>query len=235
MESNEQQARRPGGIGTVRRQAVNTTQLIEKNLMAEGQQMPIVFTPAIEGVDLAAWVRDNREEIERALTENIPRGIVLADAAYGTESDFRDWLRSQELDYVLGVRISTSVWWGRHQPAQAPPRSTRGRPRTRVQRDAKHQPISVLEVARALPPKMWRNITWRQGSCKPLSSRFARVRMRAANQNRVRDEEWLVRSAKPLEGGHTMIKVVGVSEFVQDVEATFFTDLDAVCAGLGVG
>jgi SRSO17 transposase len=133
-----------------------------------------------------------REEIERALTENIPCGIVLADAAYGTESDFRDWLQSQKLDYVLGVRMSTSVWWGRHQPAQAPPRSARGRPRTRVQRDAKHQPISVLEVARALAPKMWRNVTWRQGSCKPLSSRFARVRVRAAHHDQMRDEEWLL-------------------------------------------
>jgi SRSO17 transposase len=133
-----------------------------------------------------------REEIERALTENIPRGIVLADAAYGTESDFRDWLQSQKLDYVLGVRVSTSVWWGRHQPAQAPPRSARGRPRTRVQRDAKHQPISVLEVARALAPKMWRNVTWRQGSCKPLSSRFARVRVRVAHHDQMRDEEWLL-------------------------------------------
>jgi SRSO17 transposase len=50
----------------------------------------------------------------------------------------------------------------------------------------------VLDVARGLPPKMWRNITWRQGSGKPLSSRFARVRVRAANQNRAREEEWLL-------------------------------------------
>jgi hypothetical protein len=27
----------------------------------------------------------------------------LADAGYGAESDFRDWLQSRELDYVLGV------------------------------------------------------------------------------------------------------------------------------------
>lgn len=132
-----------------------------------------------------------REEIERALAGNIPRGIVLADAGYGAESDFRDWLVSQRLDYVLGVRETTAVWWGKHQPAQPPPRSM-GRPRTRVQRDARHQPISVLELARALAPKMWRNITWRQGSCKALSSRFARVRVRAANQNLAREEEWLL-------------------------------------------
>jgi SRSO17 transposase len=133
-----------------------------------------------------------RAEIERALAENIPRGIVLADAGYGAESDFRDWLQSRELDYVLGVRGSTSVWWGKHQPATAPPQSGRGRPRVRVPRDARHQPISVLEVARALAPKMWREITWRQGSCQPLSSRFARVRVRAAHHDRAREEEWLL-------------------------------------------
>lgn len=44
----------------------------------------------------------------------------------------------------------------------------------------------------------------------------------------VRDEEWLVRTAKPAPPDGTMIKAVGVSEFVQDVEATFFTGLDKV-------
>lgn len=86
MESNEQQSRRPGGIGTVRRQAVDTTQLIEKNLMAEGQQMPIVFTPAIEGVDLAAWVRDNREEIERA--QDVHGAVLFRGFGLSTTEDF---------------------------------------------------------------------------------------------------------------------------------------------------
>ncbi len=44
----------------------------------------------------------------------------------------------------------------------------------------------------------------------------------------VRDEEWLVRSVKTGTADGTMIKAVGVSEFVQDVEATFFTALDAI-------
>jgi SRSO17 transposase len=145
-----------------------------------------------EGIEFRTKGQIAREEIERALAENIPRGIVLADAGYGAESDFRDWLQSRELDYVLGVRGSMSVWWGKHQPATVPPQSGRGRPRVRVPRDAQHPPISVLEVARALAPKMWRKITWRQGSCQPLSSRFARVRVRAAHHNRARDEEWLL-------------------------------------------
>ncbi|MDW5329052.1 SNF2-related protein [Plantactinospora sp. KLBMP9567] len=45
----------------------------------------------------------------------------------------------------------------------------------------------------------------------------------------VRDEEWLVRNARPVRDG-TMVKAVGVSEFVQDVEATFLTELDEIRA-----
>ncbi|MFI6226167.1 helicase-related protein [Micromonospora echinospora] len=46
----------------------------------------------------------------------------------------------------------------------------------------------------------------------------------------VRDEEWLVRSVKTNTADGTMVKAVGVSEFVQDVEATFFTALDDIQA-----
>ncbi|MEU7573357.1 DEAD/DEAH box helicase [Micromonospora sp. NPDC049240] len=46
----------------------------------------------------------------------------------------------------------------------------------------------------------------------------------------VRDEEWLVRSVKTGTADGTMVKAVGVSEFVQDVEATFFTALDTIKA-----
>ncbi|BBH71845.1 helicase [Actinoplanes sp. OR16] len=46
----------------------------------------------------------------------------------------------------------------------------------------------------------------------------------------VRDEEWLVRSVKTDTPDGTMVKAVGVSEFVQDMEATFFTGLETVQA-----
>jgi SRSO17 transposase len=131
-----------------------------------------------------------REQIEAALAAQIPRGIVLADAWYGRESALRDWLREQGLIYVLGVRVDTSVWWGKHQPARAA-KSTRGS-RARVRRDARHQPVSVLEVARALPLQRWRTVTWREGTNEALSSRFARIRVRAANDNLAREEEWLL-------------------------------------------
>jgi SRSO17 transposase len=133
-----------------------------------------------------------RDHIAAALAQGLPRGIVLGDAAYGDNTDFRDWLIEQALDYVLAVKSETTVWWGKHQPAKAPPPSDRGRPRTRVVRDAHHQPISVGEIARALPPKSWQQINWSEGTNGTLSSRFARVRVHAAHHNQARAEEWLL-------------------------------------------
>lgn len=132
-----------------------------------------------------------RAQIEAAVDQGLPRGVVLTDAAYGDDSGFRDWLRERALDYAVAVRETTGVWWGEHQPAPVPA-STRGRPRTRLKRDAEHQPISVLELARQLPAKSWRTLTWREGTNEPLRSRFARVRVRAASGDRAREEEWLL-------------------------------------------
>jgi len=50
----------------------------------------------------------------------------------------------------------------------------------------------VAEVARALPGQVWQSVTWREGTSGPLSSRFARVRVRAAHRDQPRDEEWLI-------------------------------------------
>lgn len=55
-----------------------------------------------------------------------------------------------------------------------------------------HQPVSVEQLARELPAQAWRTVSWREGTAGPLSSRFARVRVRAAHRNQARDEEWLI-------------------------------------------
>ena len=133
------------------------------------------------------------QQIEAAMAAGYPRGVVLADAAYGDETAWRERLAGQGLSYAVGVRPGTTVWWGEHQPLLPPPASGQpGRPRRRLMRDAAHQPISVADVARTLPGRAWRRVTWRQGAAGPLSSRFARVRVRAAHRDQPRDEEWLI-------------------------------------------
>jgi SRSO17 transposase len=94
------------------------------------------------------------------------------DAAYGDEAAMRDRLSAHGLSYAVAVRPASTVWWGEHR-----------------RRDAKHPPISVLDLARALPAASFRTIEWREGSNTPLASRFARVRVRAAQGGRARDEE----------------------------------------------
>lgn len=44
----------------------------------------------------------------------------------------------------------------------------------------------------------------------------------------VRDEEWLVKRAVPTDTDGTKIEAVGVSEYVRDMPATFFTEIDTV-------
>jgi SRSO17 transposase len=132
------------------------------------------------------------EQIRQALAAGLPPGVVLADAAYGSEAHWRDELSTWGLTYAVGVRQTTQVWYGTAQPAPMPGPSPRGgRPRTRLLIDARHKPLSVLQLAQQLPARRFRTLSWREGT-QPLRSRFAAVRVRTANARRARAEEWLL-------------------------------------------
>lgn len=131
-------------------------------------------------------------QIEAALGAGTPRGTVLIDAGYD-EAALRDRLTERGLAYAVGIRPQTTLWWAEHQPAPTPPKgSNYGRPRVRVLRDKTHRPISARELAQALPAKCYRTLTWREGTNAALRSRFARLRVRAAQADRPRAEEWLL-------------------------------------------
>jgi SRSO17 transposase len=132
-----------------------------------------------------------RDLIDAAAARGMPRGIVLGDAAYGDDADLRDGLTEDGYLYAVAVREHTTVWYGKYQPATPEPQ-TLGRPRTRLLRDPTHQPISVSDLARELPRSSWQTIAWREGTNDTLSSRFARVLVKAASDNKARQEEWLL-------------------------------------------
>ena len=55
--------------------------------------------------------------------------MVLADAAYGMDSQFRAGLQELQLEYAVGVQSSASVWEPGHTPLPAKPgRQKMGRP-----------------------------------------------------------------------------------------------------------
>jgi len=84
------------------------------------------------------------------------------------------------------------VWAPGTKPLPPKRWSGHGRPPTRLRRSAKHKPVSVKQLAFGLPKRAWRTIGWREGACERLTSRFARVRVRAAHRNERHGEEWLL-------------------------------------------
>jgi SRSO17 transposase len=136
-------------------------------------------------------------QIRQAVEQNVPVGVVLADAAYGNGTQFRATVTEYGLPYMVGIESSTTVWEPGQQPLPAAPRKAgRGAPPKRLRRNADHQPVSVKQLALALPSSAWKNIAWRQGSRESLRSRFAAVRVRPAHRDEKRTEphpeEWLV-------------------------------------------
>jgi len=136
------------------------------------------------------------EHLRWACAAGLPRGVVLMDAGYGADTDLRTNITALGLSYVAGIMPQTSVWAPGTGPQPPKNWSGCGRPPKLLRRDGKHQPISVKKLAFALPSKAWRKITWREATAEPLSSRFARVRVRAAHRDywlaESRPEEWLL-------------------------------------------
>jgi SRSO17 transposase len=136
------------------------------------------------------------DQLRWACAAGLPRGTALMDAGYGNNSELRAAITALELTYVAGIVSNTTVW--RRGTGPLPPKtwSGRGRPPQRLRLDARHQPVSVKDLALSLPKRAWRRIAWRQGTAGPLASRFACVRVRVARNDAKRSErrpeEWLL-------------------------------------------
>jgi SRSO17 transposase len=136
------------------------------------------------------------EQIGRALADGVPPGVVVVDAGYGNDTDFRDGITARGLPYVAGILGTTTLWPPGAGPLPAQPWSGRGRPPKRLRRGPEHQPLAAEKVAASLPASAWRAVTWREGTAGPLASRFAAVRVRPAHRDTKRSEprpeEWLL-------------------------------------------
>ena len=136
------------------------------------------------------------DQIRAALAAGIPKGVVLMDAGYGADTGLRTEITSLGLAYVAGIQPHTSAWAPGTGPLPPKPWSGRGRPTSRMRRDGEHRPLHAKALALGLPAAAWETITWREGSADWLTSRYARVRVRAAHRDEKleapRAEEWLL-------------------------------------------
>lgn len=113
------------------------------------------------------------EMVRRAVRDEVPRGIVLADSAYGSSTDFRQALREMGLQYAVGVVPQTTVF---PVPDGA---------------DSDCAQVSVKDLALQLHAQgAFRRCTWREGTKEDLSARFARRRVLACSDPR--EELWLL-------------------------------------------
>src|SRR5215469_13743745 len=113
----------------------------------------------------------------------VEQGVVLADAAYGNDTKFREGLETLGLKYAVGVQSTTTVWPEGNMPLAAPAYRGCGRPPKLLRRDAAHQPLAVGELALRLGSTAWRTVSWREGSAGMMRSRFAALRVRGAHRD----------------------------------------------------
>lgn len=136
------------------------------------------------------------QQLETLLAEGAPKYCVLADAGYGVDQAFRQRLTELGLPYAVGIKSSVVVWPPGLEPLSPKPYSGMGRPPVVPRRTQRRQPVSVKDLAHALPASAFRTISWRQGTNETLSGRFAAVRVRHAGGNigkaRLHPEQWLL-------------------------------------------
>jgi SRSO17 transposase len=119
------------------------------------------------------------ELIDQVLSWELERPpVVLADAAYGEVTAFRQALEGRELAYAVGISKALAVW---PEPSEGvvPNGTGRGRP-TKCMRFGDQKPVSVNALALA-NQKQFQKVRWREGSHGSLTSRFWAKRLHSAH------------------------------------------------------
>jgi SRSO17 transposase len=119
--------------------------------------------------------------LDEALAAGVRRHVVLADAAFGDVTAFRDALTSRGLSYLLRVQGGLVVW-PPGTPFAVPPRQGETGRRRVIPRPPARTPVVTLAALAARLPH--RRVTWREGSRGPQASRFAAVRVCTAHGHR---------------------------------------------------
>jgi len=116
--------------------------------------------------------------IERAARSEVPGEIILADAAYGEASEFRNTVRALGFDFAVGVQSTLRV--------------VRLDSHDRIN----EKPETAAQLVERLGPKAFRKLTWREGTKTKLSSRFCFIRVKVAEDDGMtlaeREPLWLI-------------------------------------------
>jgi alpha-ketoglutarate-dependent taurine dioxygenase len=84
--------------------------LTETKYLPGGKQLPVIIEPLIEGLNLAVWIKDNSEAVERLLLRN--GGVLFRGFDMNAEEDFKSVLESSSLNlmhYIEGATPRTEL------------------------------------------------------------------------------------------------------------------------------
>ena len=135
------------------------------------------------------------ELVARAAGWRIRRAPVLGDQAYGDDAKLRTRLHGDGIDYVLSIGGECGVY-APDTVFAVPERKpgSRGRPPSALRAD--REPTSIAELVAGLDEDVWQTVCFRERDGEQLHSRFAFVRVIAANpvdvQRQEPREEWLI-------------------------------------------
>ena len=137
------------------------------------------------------------EELDRVRAQGAEFGCVLADAGYGSGSEFRRGLTERGLLWAVGI-LPTQKAYPADVELFEPVRTGRdGRPRKHPVPSEPSQ--AAQDVIAALDAEAWTRIAWRRGRKGELAADFVALRVRVADgplmamgQHLPGEEAWLV-------------------------------------------
>ncbi|WP_329485087.1 IS701 family transposase [Kitasatospora sp. NBC_01246] len=104
--------------------------------------------------------------------------VLVADAAYGANADFRHGLEGRFLAYVLQARGEMTAHAEDAEPHRPPYGGLGPRPLARY----RTRPVPLREHVLAAGRRSGRSVTWRRGSKAAMSSHFVLLRVRLAGR-----------------------------------------------------
>lgn len=134
--------------------------------------------------------------LRRGRAAGLTFSAVLADAAYGDVTMFREALHRLNLPYALGISSHLTAFVGTPRTVAPTAATRRGRPPTRLRLTDPVTPLAVSKLAAALPAGAWRRITWQNDEqATRWRAEFAAIRVTPAHAwraGRLSPEVWLL-------------------------------------------
>lgn len=131
------------------------------------------------------------KRLKRVKANGVPFDLLACDALYGRERQFRAEVDAEGVLYAAQVPADTNVEVREPQVGVPAPRSTRGRPRTRLQVLSRQRPCEVRVLARH-PQTVWQQVMVRDTARGRLAADCAVQRVWTVTAGKRPRVEWVV-------------------------------------------